>query len=303
MTGQKKKAKKKPGTRKRRAKVSKTRIQKPLFEDDTPIVVAEISLISAGVAGGPDEVREPKKEKAAKAAKKKKTAKTGKKRKITTPGKRTTKSSPNVAATTDMPDVPTPSSEAAPVDMPVRPRGATSLMPTSDDARAVLDERAAALAKVKVEEQDERHHADYIYFRLGMSARYGVPYSNLDEVMYAIKITPVPCTPAFIAGVINRKGHLLTVVDLQTFFGVKKEADSNEARIIVVHHADMQVGLLVSAVEDSGRYFPDRLAPPLPSANEVDADYVTGIWDGTIAMLDIDALLSDAALTIDETVL
>lgn len=195
-----------------------------------------------------------------------------------------------------------PATESAPVDSLVRLRSATSLMPASDDARAVLDERAAALAKDKVEEQDERHHADYIYFRLGMSARYGVPYSNLDEVMYAVKIAPVPCTPAFIAGVINRKGHLLTVVDLQIFFGVKKEADSTEARIIVVHHSDMQVGLLVSAVEDSGHYFPDRLAPPLPSANEVNADYVTGIWDGTIAMLNIDALLSDAALTINESV-
>lgn len=174
------------------------------------------------------------------------------------------------------------------------------LMPQTEEENNILCQRADLLATMEEEKVDEGQREPYIRVRLGPSEKYGIPYHYLDEIMYVANITSVPGTPEFIAGVINRTGQLLTVLDLKPFFRTQVVESTPEARIIVVRAAEMKVGLLVDAVEDSDVYEPDQLAPPLSSNGVSSLDYVKGIYGGTITMLDIEALLSDPELMVNE---
>ena len=272
MSQKKKKSstKKKSSAKKGHAKVSQVRVQKPTLDDES-------ALLALDDETGFDDTAEAKKSEPQPVRKLAETRQ------------------PESAVTEAVP--------AAAIVAEVSSLGrAATLMPVEEDIKAILKQRAAALASEEVDDGDIDIHLNYIRFRLGDSATYGLPYANLVEVRYATQITPIPCTPAFVAGVFNRQGHLLTVVDLAEYLGVQSEDITETARILIVQHADMTVGLLVSAVEETDQYLPDKLAAALPSSGNVATDYVAGIWNGTVAILDIDEMLSDTALTIDETV-
>ena len=44
------------------------------------------------------------------------------------------------------------------------------------------------------------------------------------EVLSYTKITPIPCTPPYVAGVLNLRGSVVSVVDLRLKFGMKSTA-------------------------------------------------------------------------------
>lgn len=176
-------------------------------------------------------------------------------------------------------------------------QSAASLMPRDAATCKVLEERALAIAK-PVSEQRYEQRAEYLRFRLGAVELYGIPYHYLDGLRYVGNLARVPCTPKFVAGVVNYRGELLTVLDLKQFFRMPALAQAGESRIIVVKHTGMRVGLLVDDVDGNEAYQRADLAPPLGSDGVTNMEYVMGIHDGCVTLLNIEALLSDPALRV-----
>lgn len=168
-------------------------------------------------------------------------------------------------------------------------------MPRDPAARRVLEERAQMIAK-PVSLQQHVSRDQYLCFRLGAVERYGIPYSYLEELLYVGNLARVPCTPAFVAGVVNHRGELLTILDLKQFFHMPGLPADDEARIIVVKHAGMRMGLLVDAVDGNEEYRDVELSPPLNSAGM--SNYVLGIHEGSVTLLNLPALLDDPALRV-----
>lgn len=175
---------------------------------------------------------------------------------------------------------------------------AAALMPQDAASRKVLEERARVMAQ-PVSQQQAGARVQYLCFRLGAVERYGVPYQYLDELLYVNNLAPVPCTPAFVAGVINHRGELLTILDLKEFFRMPAVAAGDEARIIVVKHGDMRTGLLVDGVDGYDDYQDSELSPPLSSEGVSNIAYVLGIHAGNVALLNLEALLDDPAVQVN----
>jgi purine-binding chemotaxis protein CheW len=176
-----------------------------------------------------------------------------------------------------------------------------SLMPQSDDAQRVLQARAQLLAR-KPAQQKEEARSQFVCFRLGATERYGIAYDYLEEIMNAMDITPVPCTPPVIAGVSNYRGELLTLLDLKQFFPTGQSEGDGEMPVIVVKAGGVRVGLIVDAVDGNEAFVPAHLAPSLSSAGASNRVYVQGIHEGRVTLLNIGALLADPSLQIDESV-
>lgn len=188
------------------------------------------------------------------------------------------------------------------VDAEVRERGpaACSLMPAGETALRVLRERARILA-THASEQLHEASEQYLRFRVGAVERYGIPYQYLQELLYVGSLARVPCTPAFVAGVLNHRGELLTVLDLKQFFRIEAVERSEEARIIVIQHGDIRAGLLVDGVDGNESYQPSDLAPPLGSDGVSNMEHVLGIHEGSVTMLNVAGLLDDPALMVGRT--
>jgi len=186
----------------------------------------------------------------------------------------------------------------APVSVGAPPaQSAAALMPQDEAARKVLEKRAQAIAIQAGERQDELHD-QYLRFRLGAVERYGITYQYLEELLYVGNLTRVPCTPAFVSGVINHRGELLTVLDLKQFFRMPPVERGDDARIIVVRHGDMRAGLLVDEVDGNEEYLNDGLSSPMSSEGVSNMEYVQGIHAGSVTLLDIAAIMDDPALQV-----
>ena len=179
----------------------------------------------------------------------------------------------------------------------------SELMPACEEAREILKQRALAVARALEDDTEWEQRETYIRFRLGANEHYGIPYSFVEEVLNVGVIARVPCTPAFIHGVTNRRGEMLTVLDLKQFFRNGNDSDyGDDARIVVVKHEGVQVGILVDELVGNGEYAYSQLSPPLPSDGVANIKHVSGIFEGRITMLNMAALLSDPAIVVNESV-
>ena len=78
------------------------------------------------------------------------------------------------------------------------------------------------------------------------------------EVLSYTKITEIPCTPAYVAGVLNLRGSVVTVMDFKTKFGMGDTVITPDSAIIIVeaNYEDemVVVGALVDAVKGVLRF-------------------------------------------------
>lgn len=167
------------------------------------------------------------------------------------------------------------------------------LLPDSPREREVLHHRAVRLAG-----ETGTGHASpagelFLVVRLGARELYGIPYSRMEEIIRPRGLTPVPCAPRHVAGVLSRRGHLITILSLRDLLPMEGRGEAgDESRVAVVRAAGMTVGLLVDGVEGNDHWHPDALAHAPPSPGIRDASWIAGIHDGRVAMLDLENLLA-----------
>src|SRR5262245_5109120 len=82
----------------------------------------------------------------------------------------------------------------------------------SDTERAVLQARAERAARtLRSDEAEERLNT--LLVKLG-GETYALPIEAVIAVYEAMLVVPVPCTPPFLAGITNIRGHIIPVLDL-----------------------------------------------------------------------------------------
>jgi purine-binding chemotaxis protein CheW len=127
------------------------------------------------------------------------------------------------------------------------------------------------------------------------SANYAVLEAYVTELERIPKITPVPRVPAWVRGVTNLRGDVVSVVDMRVFLGLDPTA-SHAARMLVVRllTEEFSTGLLVDGVERIVAVPAEAITPPESSLEGPLAPYLRGmcvIEERLVAVLDLDQLL------------
>lgn len=165
-------------------------------------------------------------------------------------------------------------------------------LPQDKEALDVLQDRAGKIARQVITNLQKTSEDAYICFRLGAREQYGLPYSHAKEVMHNLSPTPLPHAPEFIAGVINRRGALLAVLDLKRLFHIQAP-ETASPYIVILTGNQMTVGVLADSIEGSRAYDPGNLDAPLPTEGLIKPEYILGLHQAQTALLNVDAILSD----------
>jgi purine-binding chemotaxis protein CheW len=167
-----------------------------------------------------------------------------------------------------------------------------------EDKKSLLKARATSLAALPQREAAEEY-IEIIEFQLA-SETYGIELRHAGEVSFLKELTPVPCTPAFVLGIINLHGRVLPVVDLKRFFDLPNNALTDLNRVIVVRKGSMEVGILADTIHGVRRIPLRDLQPSLPTLTGIRAEYLKGITGERLIVLDADKLLSDPKIVVQE---
>ena len=138
--------------------------------------------------------------------------------------------------------------------------------------------------------------AELVLVRLG-GCRYGLPMGSVAEVGRPPGLTRVPGLPAWVAGVANWRGRVLAVLDLRSLLGGAGGADGlgRRARLVVLSHGGVRVGLLVEGVAGGAAPDPEAVEPALAHLPERTGALLLGQVtdaDGPYGLLDLDAVLA-----------
>lgn len=127
---------------------------------------------------------------------------------------------------------------------------------------------------------------------------YALPGADVKEILPSMDISPVPGAPAFIPGVINNRGDIESVINLNEFLGLPDSERTAASRIAMVSKAALRTGILVDAVLDVVDVPLNSVKPPLSTLENALKELVTGeifYNNRTVVMLDIDRLLEKLA--------
>src|SRR5690349_19912949 len=128
----------------------------------------------------------------------------------------------------------TPAEEQTPL---AAPAGDTA------DITKVLEERAAALARSSDGEESGGETIGMVVLAVG-DERYGVEVQDVQEIEPLDKLTPIPGTPAFWTGVVNLRGSMYPVLDIERYLGLPS-SEAENPKVALVSRAGLSVGLLV----------------------------------------------------------
>jgi purine-binding chemotaxis protein CheW len=176
--------------------------------------------------------------------------------------------------------------------------------PEAEDLPALWRRRAVELAEGPDRDREVGELLTLVLLRLGAD-RYAVPITSVREILRVGRLTQVSTAPAFVLGVINLRGVIMSVLDLRVFFGLEPGPVGADARIIIAEGGGMVVGILVEQVEEIVDLPAARVKPPLSPAKGLAEEYVVGIaphGDQMVVLIDLEKVLRNPRIIVDEVV-
>jgi purine-binding chemotaxis protein CheW len=120
--------------------------------------------------------------------------------------------------------------------------------------------------------------------------------ARIQEVIRLGPLTPVRHAPEAVAGIVNLRGKIVTVLDLGLRLGFSRLVAGPECRIFIMEDAGEFIGLLVDRVDEVVETDPSKLQPPPANISSKQARFLKGICRAgsrVITVLDTASVLGE----------
>jgi purine-binding chemotaxis protein CheW len=157
-----------------------------------------------------------------------------------------------------------------------------------------MDETKNALALVEGKKgllKDK--HLTLITFYLG-DFIFGIPAEKVVEINKDLEITPVPLADEFILGIMNLRGHIVTVMDLQK--KIKLQGDLNYRLNLIIKKDNELLSFLVEKIGDILEVPVAKLEETPDRIEGLDREYIENIYqlpDRLLLLLNVNKLFEN----------
>lgn len=173
--------------------------------------------------------------------------------------------------------------------------------PAPGEKKKILRARAKTLAREPDSGGTTGPCLEAVEFLLS-DEKYAIESTYVREVCPLKELTPLPCTPPFVLGIINLRGQILSVLDIRKFFGLPEKGLTNLNKVIVLHAGEMELGVLADAVTGTRSIPLKEIQPSLPTLTGIRAEYLRGVTNGRLVVLDAAKVLADKKIIVCEEV-
>ncbi|WP_283607008.1 chemotaxis protein CheW [Faecalispora anaeroviscerum] len=109
------------------------------------------------------------------------------------------------------------------------------------------------------------------------SQLFGVPITDIVQIVGMQEITELPDYPSYAKGVISLRGQIIPIIDVRLRFGKPEVPYNDRTCIIIINVRDNIFGLIVDEVDEVTDISPEKIAlPPKVNTDQVNT-YLTGI--------------------------
>lgn len=168
-----------------------------------------------------------------------------------------------------------------------------------EEMHAVLKTRAQALALEKEDEPDKQEFIEIIEFRLA-SETYGIETTFVREVYPLKEYTTLPGVPAFVLGIINVRGQIVSVIDLKKFFNLPEKGLGELNKVIVIQKERMEFGILADIIQGTHSIPLKSIQTSLPDISGIGSEYLKGVTKEHLIILDAEKILEDGKIIVNQ---
>ena len=153
-----------------------------------------------------------------------------------------------------------------------------------------------ALVKQKVREEESQ----YLTFLLGKEM-FAIGILSIKEIIEYGQVTSVPMMPNFVRGVINLRGQVVPVIDLQARFGRPSSVVGKRSCVVIIEiqvSAEQEqhvIGVIVDSVSEVLAIPPTQIERAPQFGAKIRPDFISGmgkIDDKFVIILNVDKVLS-----------
>ena len=159
----------------------------------------------------------------------------------------------------------------------------------------------SALVKKVEESVDAKKSADesqYLTFRLAKEM-FAIEILSIKEIIEYSQVTEVPMMPEFVRGVINLRGSVVPVVDLQARFGRNSSAVGKRTCIVIVEvnvvDEVQDIGVVVDAVSEVLAIKAESIEKAPSFGARIRPEFISGMGkvdDQFVIILNVEKVLS-----------
>jgi purine-binding chemotaxis protein CheW len=128
----------------------------------------------------------------------------------------------------------------------------------------------------------------------GDDGLFGIDATLIQEVVMVGELRPVRHAPAYVAGIRNLRGRIITVIDLCVRLELGVVEIGTDSRILIADWKGEPVGLLVDRVADAIVVKAEDLEPAPPNLHGIQMQKLLGVFrsgERLAALLDLGAIL------------
>lgn len=127
-----------------------------------------------------------------------------------------------------------------------------------------------------------------VIFKLG-DEQFAVETSKVQGINDTMKITEVPKAPQHIRGLINLRGNIISLLDINLLLNIAKTTEETQSNIIILKMEDEQVGITVDQVDE----VLDIEENMIEKIDNYKREFIKGVInfkDRVVTLIDIDKL-------------
>jgi len=172
---------------------------------------------------------------------------------------------------------------------------------SKDEQKTILRARAESLARETTKEESTEGFLEIVEFVLAYE-KYGIESQYIREVYPLKDFTPLPCTPPFVLGITNVRGQVFSIIDIKKFFDLPDKGLTDLNRILITKSLGMNLGILADLIVGVRRVPIHEIQSDLPTLTDKRSEYLKGVTNDMVVILDAEKILSDPRIIIKEEV-
>lgn len=161
----------------------------------------------------------------------------------------------------------------------------------------ILEEIKRRKSREKIVDVEEEK-IKLVIFSL-LDDHYAFYGDDVKEILPLVNIYYVPGSPDFILGVINIRGDIESVININKFLGLPDSKRTQQSRVAVASSENVRSGILVDSIEEVIDVPKSSIKPPLSSLDNLKKEFVSGemSYNGkNITILDVGGIFKKIAV-------
>lgn len=127
--------------------------------------------------------------------------------------------------------------------------------------------------------------------------RFAIRLSDIEQIIRAVEITPVPNAPGYLCGIIDMHGSVLPVINMHVRIGLPDRPTQVDDRFIIASAANRVVALRVDEVKEIIQNADENFLKAETISSDLDILGIIRSPDGLILIYNLETFL-----TVDEIV-